>query len=449
MSIKKFSLVIKDPIKNFKKEIIVDSDKSISIRSFLIGSISEGVSLVKNVLESEDVFSTISCLRKLNVKILYCGNKTYKIFGKGMGSYNTKNTSNLNFGNSGTLARLLTGIIASTPNILLKISGDKSLNKRNMKGLINLTTKFGAEFFPKNKFFFPLRISSTNFPIGITYKSGTSAQLKSAAILAGLNSFGDTEIIEKFKSRDHTENMLVKNRNAIRIKNGKVKKIKIIGKQSLEKFSISVPGDPSSAAFFTALTLLKDNSYLEIKNVGLNPTRIGFYNLLKKSGAKIKFLNKRKVNNEQVGDIIVKSSNLKPLKASKEYYLNTTDEYPILFIISSLIKGNSFFSGIADLKNKESDRVKEMQKILKQIGVYSKFKNGKLLIKGNKFKNNNFNKIKVPDLGDHRICMSTAILALLTGLEVKIKNFETVGTSSPNFLRIVKQLGGSFEKKKL
>ena len=155
------------------------------------------------------------------------------------------------------------------------------------------------------------------------------------------------------------------------------------------------------------------------------------------------------MNNEQVGDIIVKSSNLKPLKASKEYYLNTTDEYPILFIISSLIKGNSFFSGIADLKNKESDRVKEMQKILKQIGVYSKFKNGKLLIKGNKFKNNNFNKIKVPDLGDHRICMSTAILALLTGLEVKIKNFETVGTSSPNFLRIVKQLGGSFEKKKL
>ena len=265
MSIKKFSLVIKDPIKNFKKEIIVDSDKSISIRSFLIGSISEGVSLVKNVLESEDVFSTISCLRKLNVKILYCGNKTYKIFGKGMGSYNTKNTSNLNFGNSGTLARLLTGIIASTPNILLKISGDKSLNKRNMKGLINLTTKFGAEFFPKNKFFFPLHISSTNFPIGITYKSGTSAQLKSAAILAGLNSYGDTEIIEKFKSRDHTENMLVKNRNAIRIKNGKVKKIKIIGKQSLEKFSISVPGDPSSAAFFTALTLLKDNSYLNKK----------------------------------------------------------------------------------------------------------------------------------------------------------------------------------------
>ena len=203
-----------------------------------------------------------------------------------------------------------------------------------MKVLINFTTKFGAEFFPKNNFFFPLHISSTNFPIGITYKSGTSAQLKSAAILAGLNSFGDTEIIEKFKSRDHTENMLVKNRNAIRIKKGKVKKIKIIGKQSLEKFSISVPGDPSSAAFFTALTLLKDNSYLKIKNVGLNPTRIGFYNLLKKSGAKIKFLNKRKVNNEQVGDIIVKSSNLKPLKPLKNIIL--TQLTSILFYLSFL-----------------------------------------------------------------------------------------------------------------
>ena len=232
--------------------------------------------------------------------------------------------------------------------------------------------KFGAEFFPKNKFFFPLRISSSNYPIGISYKSGTSAQLKSAVILAGLNSYGNTEIIENLKSRDHTENMLKKNKNAIKIKNGKTKKIKIFGKKNLENFSIKVPGDPSSAAFFTALTLLKNNSYLKIKNVGLNPTRIGFYSLLKKSGAKIKFTNKRKVNNEKVGDIIVKSSKLKPINASKKYYLNTTDEYPILFIISALIKGKSFFSGISDLKNKESDRIKEMQKILKQIGILFK-----------------------------------------------------------------------------
>tara|TARA_A100001015_G_scaffold320575_1_gene447459 strand:- start:1908 stop:3257 length:1350 start_codon:yes stop_codon:yes gene_type:complete len=449
MKSKKFSLVIKESIKDFKKTIVVDSDKSTSIRSFLLGSISQGISSVKNVLESEDVFSTINCLKKLKVKVLYLGNKTYKIFGKGLGSYNAKNLTKLNFGNSGTLARLIIGIIASTPNINLKVFGDKSLNKRNMKKLIYLMSEFGAEFFPKNKFFFPLRISSSNYPIGISYKSGTSAQLKSAVILAGLNSYGHTEITENLKSRDHTENMLKKNKHAIKITNGRIKKIKVIGKQSLDNFSIYVPGDPSSAAFFTALTLLKKNSYLRIKNVGLNPTRIGFYSLLKKSGAKITFSNRRKVNNEIVGDITVKSSSLRPINASKKYYLNTTDEYPILFIISALVKGNSFFSGISDLKNKESNRIIEMQKILKQIRVYSKLKNGKLLIRGQKFKKDKIKKIKVADLGDHRICMSAAILGLLTGLEVKINNFETVGTSSPSFLKIVKQLGGSYEKKNL
>ena len=447
MNSKKFSLVINKPIDNFKKNITVDSDKSISIRSFLIGSICEGISSVKNVLESEDVFSTINCLRKLNIKILYLGNKTYKIFGRGLGSYTAKSTLKLNFGNSGTLARLITGIIASTPNINLKIFGDKSLNKRNMKNLIFLMNKFGAEFYPKNKYFFPLLMSSSNYPIGISYKSGTSAQLKSAVILAGLNSYGNTKIIENLKSRDHTENMLKENKQAIKITGNNKKKIKIFGKKSLKNFSLKVPGDPSSAAFFTALTLLKKNSYLKIMNVGLNPTRIGFYSLLKKSGAKIKFINKRKINNERIGDIIVKSSVLKPINASKKYYLNTTDEYPILFIISALIKGNSFFSGISDLKNKESDRVKEMQNILKQIGVFSIFKNGKLLIKGKNLNKNKIIKVNVLDLGDHRICMSAAILGLLTGFEVKIKNFETVGTSSPSFLKKIKQLGGSFAKK--
>ncbi len=443
----KFSLVIKKPIKDFRKKIIVDSDKSISIRSFLLGSISQGISSIKNVLESEDVFSTVNCLRKLNIKILNIGNKTYKIYGKGLGSYVARKKSKLDFGNSGTLARLIIGIITSTPNLNLEVFGDKSLNKRSMKKLINLMSQFGAEFYPKNKFFFPLRVTSSNYPIGISYSSGTSAQLKSAVVLAGLNSYGDTEIFEKLKSRDHTENMLKKNKNAIQVKNGKIKKIKIIGKQNLNNFSINVPGDPSSAAFFTALTLLKDKSYLEIKNVGLNPTRTGFYFLLKKSGAKISFVNKKKVNNEIIGDIRIKSSTLKPINASKKYYLNTTDEYPILFIISAFIKGRSTFSGISDLKNKESDRVGEMQKILKQFGIYSKYQNDKFVIIGKQLNKNKIKTIKVPSLGDHRICQSAAILGLLSGLKVEINNFETVRTSAPSFLKIVKQLGGLFEKK--
>ena len=447
MNSQKFSLVIKKPIKNFKKKIIVDSDKSISIRSFLIGSISHGISSIKNVLESEDVFSTINCLRTLNIKILNSGNKTYKVYGKGLGSYKARNSSKLNFGNSGTLARLIIGIITSTPNLNLKIFGDKSLNKRSMKKLIDLMSQFGAEFYPKNKFFFPLSISSSNYPIGISYNSGTSAQLKSAVILAGLNSYGNTQVFEKLKSRNHTENMLEKNKSAIKINNGKIKKIEVFGKQNLKNFSINIPGDPSSAAFFAALTLLKNNSILKIKNVGLNPSRIGFYNLLKKSGAKIAFTNKKKVNNEIIGDINIQSSTLKPINASKKYYLNTTDEYPILFIISAFIRGKSTFSGISDLKNKESDRIGEMQKILKQIGVYSKYQDNKLIIIGKKFSKNKIKKIKVPGLGDHRICQSAAVLGLLTGLKVEIRNFETVRTSAPSFLKIIKQLGGSFEKK--
>ena len=444
-----FSLLVSKPLRNYKKTINIDSDKSISIRAFLISSISEGVSTVSNILESEDVLSTINCLKKLGVKIIKVDKGKYKVFGKGFGSFRIKNNSSLDFGNSGTLARLIIGIISSTPNMALNIYGDNSLNKRNMEKLIILMRKFGASFIPDNKNHFPLKIISSNYPIGITYNAGTSAQLKSAVILAALNSFGNTTIIEKNLSRDHTENMLKENGQTIKITNKKIKSIKIIGKTNLKKNSLHVSGDPSTAAFFTALTLLKDNASLRIKNVGLNPTRTGFYSLLKKSGAKIKFLKVKIVNNEKVGDIFVKSSKMKPIKASKKFYYNTTDEYPILFVISALLNGKSYFSGISDLTNKESNRILEMQKILKQIGVISEYKKDKLMISGKKNINIKRRKILVKKLGDHRICMSTVILSLITGIPAEINNFETVKTSSPNFLNVIKYLGGKFEKKRI
>ena len=208
---------------------------------------------------------------------------------------------------------------------------------------------------------------------------------------------------------------------------------------------IKVPGDPSSAAFIVALTLLNKDSFIKIKNVGLNETRIGFYQLLKNHGAKIKFSNLTKKNNERYGDIIVKTSELKPIKASSEYYVKSTDEYPILFIIASLIKGTSIFKGINDLANKESNRIFEMQKILKQIGIKSTFSNDELKIFGKGMVVASDRKITVPNLGDHRICMSAFILAILTGAFVKIKNFDTVYTSSPSFLKIMKSLGVKFE----
>lgn len=445
MKSKKFSLRLSCKIKPFKKVISVDSDKSLSIRSFLIGSICQNISKVKNVLESDDVKSTIETCRKLGVKIKKYGPSSYKIFGKGLGSLSIKKGSKLNFGNSGTLSRLCIGILSTTPEIQVKIGGDHSLNKRSMKKLIELMSDFGATFKPKNKYNFPLEITSTNLPLGINYKAGVSAQLKSAVILAGLNSYGNTKILEKEKSRNHTENILKKNKQSINIKEGKNNLITVYGRKYLNSFQIDIPGDPSSAAFFTALTLLNKNSSIKIKNVGLNPRRIGFYQLLKSQKANIKIKSLAKNNNEPRGDIIVKSCKLRPIKANKSFYTKSTDEYPILFVLAALTKGTSVFSGIADLANKESDRVKEMQKVLRQCGIKSNSTKNELKIFGKDSLDASNKRIFVPNLGDHRICMSSFILAALTGAKLKIRNFETVNTSSPSFLKIMKSLGVNFE----
>ena len=443
-----FSLIVNKRINSFNKTIVVDPDKSISIRSFLIGAISHNISKAKNVLESEDVISTIRCLKKLGVKIVKKKSKNYLVYGKGLASLSAKKNLVLNFGNSGTLARLLIGILSTTPKIEVKIKGDRSLNKRNMKKLIELMSKYGAFFFPKNKTTLPLKLVSSEMPIGIKYLAGNSAQLKSAVIFAGLNSYGITQIEEKKKSRDHTENMLAHNSQAIKINNKKNKIIKVFGRKHLNPIDVDIPGDPSSAAFFSALTLLNKNSTLKIKNVGLNATRVGFYKLLKKHGAKILFTNLKKNKFDIKGDILVKSSKVRPIKASEKYYVNATDEYPIMFVIAALLKGVSIFRGIGELSNKESNRIKEMQKILKQVGVKSIATKNELKIFGKGMLDATNKKIYVSNLGDHRICMSAFILSVLTGARAQIKNFETVYTSSPSYLKIMKKLGAKFEKKK-
>ena len=448
---KSFSINTSSQIKPYSKSIIVDSDKSISIRSFLVGSISHNISEVKNVLESEDVFSCIDCLRKLGVKIKKVKAKHYLIYGKGLGSLYAKKNTVLDCGNSGTTARLLVGLLSTNPEIQIKIKGDSSLNKRNMSKLINVMSTFGTTFLPKNKTAFPLTLISSELPIGIKYRAGNSAQLKSAAILAGLNANGVTNVIEEKESRNHTENMLIGNSKILEIKKNKKKQnhIKVYGKGCLDSLKTNVGGDPSSAAFFTALTLLTPRAKLKIKHVGLNERRIGFYNLLKKHGARIKFKNIKKINHELIGDIYVQSSKLKPIKASSVYYVSATDEYPILFVIAALTKGMSLFKGIEDLANKESNRIEEMKKILIQIGVKCKSTKNEMRIFGTSEFKKTIDKIKVPNLGDHRICMSAVILSLVTGIRAEVKNFETVGTSSPSFLKIIKLLGGKFEIKKI
>ena len=448
MAVKRFSVVVDKKISPFNKTIEVDPDKSISIRSFLIGAICENVSIANNILESEDVLSTIKCLKILGVKIKKVKSKKYLIYGKGLGSLRCKKNKKLNFGNSGTLARLLIGILSTTPGIKVYVGGDHSLNKRSMKSLIELMNKFGANFYPKNKKNFPIRLISSEMPVGIHYEAGVSAQLKSSVIFAGLNSYGTTTITENQKSRDHTEKILLKNKDCIKVRNTKKKIISIFGKKKLAPIKMSVPNDPSSAAFFSALTLLSKDSSLTIKNIGLNETRTGFYRILKKQGAKIKIKNLKKNNNELCGDLIVKSCRLKPIKANKNYYTSMTDEYPILFTMAALIKGTSSFKGISDLANKESNRIIEMQKVLKQVNIKSVLLKDEFKIYGRGEIDARKKKINVPNLRDHRICMSSFILALLTGAKTKIKNFETVFTSSPSFLKIVRKLGAQFEIQK-
>ena len=448
MNSKKFNVFLNSKIGPFNKTIQVDADKSLSIRSFLIGSISEKISTTNNILESEDVKSTINACKKLGVKIKKIKTGKYKIFGKGLGCFYAKKNTSLNVGNSGTLARLLIGILSTTPDINIKVTGDSSLNKRNMKELINLMSKFGASFLPKKKYLLPLKIISSSMPVGIDYKAGESAQLKSAVMFAGLNSYGITTIEEKIKSRDHTENLLIKNKQSIKIKKGNKKIIKIFGKKNLNPLDINVGGDPSSAAFFTALTLLNRNSFIKIKNVGLNPSRIGFYKILKKQNAKLRFINVKKRNNEISGDIEVKSCKLKPIKTKANMYPSTTDEYLLLFLIAAFQNGVSVFEGISGLANKESSRAYEMKKILNQIGIKCVLNKNQMKIYGQKMVDASEKKIEVNNLQDHRIAMCAFILAILTKAKTKIKNFETVYTSSPSFLKIMKDLGAKFEIQK-
>ena len=448
MRLSPITILVNNKIKPFNKLIKVDSDKSQSIRSFIIGSICQGISFADNILESEDVKSTIAVCRKLGIKIERIKPQKYKIYGKGLGSFVVKKNSTLNFYNSGTASRLMIGVLSTTPNINVKVIGDHSLNKRSMKKLIDLMRKFGASFFPKEKNTFPLRLVSSNMPVAVKYNTDISAQLKSAVILASLNSYGSSIIKEKVVSRDHTENFLSGNKKAVKIIKGKNKIIKVYGKKHLNPFRISIGGDPSSAAFFTTLTLLNKKSTLIIKNVGLNSTRIGFYEVLKKQKAKIKFTNSRKENNEKKGDIIIKNCNLKPIRTNAKIYSKTTDEYLLLFLIAALTKGVSVFNGIEDLANKESSRALEMKKILEQLGVKCVLKKNQMKIFGKGMIDASDKKIYVGNLGDHRVAMVAFILGVLTKAKVKIKNFETVFTSSPSFLKIMKKLGAKFEIKK-
>ena len=445
---KKISVFINSKINKFNKIISVESDKSISHRSLLIASQCIGPSKISNILESGDVKNTISCLQKLGVKIVK-KKKNYIVHGNGLGSFKKPKRNTLYAGNSGTLARMLLSLLATQPNLKVKLVGDHSLNKRDMKRVIEPLTKIGCNFYPKNKNSLPLTIEGTEIPLAQKhFETIGSAQVKSAILFAALNTPGVTNLEVNKVSRNHTENLLFKIKADIKIK--KIKKGHIIslrGKKNLFCFNLKIPGDPSSAAPFIILTLLTPHSKLIIKNINCNPTRIGFINILKKMNANIKIKNLNIKSGESVGDIVVKSSSLKSINCPINLVPSAIDEFPLLFITSSVIKGTSTFNGIGELRNKESDRIKSIEKGLNKIGIKTKSTKSSLKIFGNP--NLKIKKIlKISPQEDHRVAMSFFCLGQLVNGKVQINNFETVNTSFPKFLHTVKKIGGCFEVKK-
>ena len=416
----------------------IPGDKSISHRALIIGSQATGIVKVTNLLESADVFSTMNALRKFGVHIIKRG-KDYYVYGLVVGGLREYNGT-IDCGNSGTTARLMMGLLSTYP-ITINFTGDKSLSKRPMARVINLLREFGANALPENKNTMPFKFLGSYVGLQNDQKlTVPSAQLKSAWCLAALNTKGISTLDERFETRDHTEIMLKYLNANIKVKKSKNKKIiSIFGKTPIDAKDISVPGDISSAAFMIILALISKNSKVTIKNVLLNPTRTGILDVLKKMKAKIKIKNKKTICGEVVGDIEVKSSNLKATTVPEKMAPRLIDEYPILFIAACFAKGTSKFNGIEELRVKESDRIKSMEDGLKPLGVkISSTKSSVKITGSNSFKLNQ--KIKIDAKGDHRIAMSFYVLSQVLNKPFKIKDFNYVKTSFPSFTKTINQL---------
>ena len=416
----------------------IPGDKSISHRALIIGSQATGIVKVTNLLESDDVFSTMNALRKFNVHIIKRG-KDYYIYGLVVGGLREYNGT-INCGNSGTTARLMMGLLSTYP-ITINFTGDKSLSKRPMGRVINLLKEFGANALPENKNTMPFKFLGSYVGLQNDQKlTVASAQLKSAWCLAALNTKGISTLEERFETRDHTEIMLKYLNANIKVKKSKNKKIiSIFGKTPIDAKNISVPGDISSAAFMIILALISKNSKVIIKNVLLNPTRTGILDVLKKMKAKIKIKNKKMICGEVVGDIEAKSSNLKATVVPEKMAPRLIDEYPILFIAACFAKGTSQFNGIEELRVKESDRIQSMEAGLKPLRVKISSTKSSVKITGvNSFKLNQ--KIKIDAKGDHRIAMSFYVLSQVLNKPFKIKDFNYVKTSFPSFTKTINKL---------
>ena len=430
-------IILKKKIFSFKKKISIPGDKSISIRWVLISSLANGVSKAKNLLMSGDVLTAIKAIKKFGVKVIIKKNLCI-IHGSGIDGYKYKKNITINAGNSGTLGRLISGILIDTP-FPIKIIGDKSLSRRDFKRVADPLSKFGASFDLHKNYNLPLVIKGSKKlkPIRFFEQRG-SAQCKSSVLFAGIKTNGRT-IIKAKKSRNHTELLfkylklpikIKKNKNFDLIKIEKVKKIKPL--------NYKVPSDMSSGAFFIALTVLSKKSQLIIRNVNVNQTRIGINAILKKMGVKITYLNKKIYKGEPIADILVKSpKKLKSINCPSKLNSNAIDEFLIIFLIAARAKGISYFKNLDELNKKESPRLKWASKILRMMGIKVITTKNSIKIFGNPKLEINKKIVIQKYLKDHRVFMTSVIAALSFGGEWHIHDKDAIQSSFPSFLKIV------------
>ena len=437
----KNQIKINQTIKSFKKTIYVSSDKSLSIRCVLLSSIAVGKSKIFNLLQSEDVMNAISAVKKIGVKVKKKKNH-FEIYGVGINGFKIKKNTIINAGNSGTLARCFLGLCSSI-NKEIKVVGDRSLSKRDFLRVIKPLNLFGVNINSKNGLL-PIKFKGSNLlrPINFFENKG-SAQIKTCIILSAINTKGITKL-RSIKSRNHTELLLKYLNYPIKVK--KIKKfdlIEIEGRKQFNAFNYIIPGDISSASFFITLTLLSKNSEMIIKNINLNPSRIGIIKILKKMNADIRILNKRKYKCEYVGDIHVKNTNnLKSINCPENLNTSAIDEFLLIFLIAAKSNGVSLFKNLNELNKKESPRLNIAVDFLRMIGIKVIRKKDNIKIFGNSslilkkdYHIKNFDK-------DHRVFMMSVIAALTLGGNWKIDDRESIKTSFPKFIEITKSLGG-------
>jgi 3-phosphoshikimate 1-carboxyvinyltransferase len=432
-------ITVDSKIENFKRTITVSGDKSLSIRWVLFSSIAKGKSKAYNLLLSEDVMAAINAVKKLGAKVKLNKN-CCTIIGNGPDGYKYKKNITINSENSGTLGRLIMGLLIDTP-YKITIIGDESLSKRDFNRIAEPLKKFGADIKLTKKGL-PLTIKGSENPLPINYlENKGSAQCKSSIIFAGFKTNGKTFIKAK-KSRNHTE--LLSRYLKLPLKVKKKKNYDLIEVEKVNKIkplNYRIPSDISSGAFFIVLTALSNNSKLLIKNVNINPSRIGIVTILKKMGVKIQFKNKKNYKGESVADISIASTKkLKAINCPPKLNSGAIDEFLLIFLVAAKASGVSYFKDVGELNQKESPRLKWGAKILNKMGIKTIETESSLKIFGNPNLKIN-KKIVIKDyLKDHRVFMTSVIAASVFGGTWNIHDKDSIRTSFPEFLDIISDL---------